>query len=62
MKKLQLNVEELAVESFATDGRAGAKSGTVHGHYGTGHTDFTCSSCNSGCHTWLCVGEDENRG
>ena len=59
MKKLLLNLEELDVESFATGEDAKARSGTVHGHYGTGHTDFTCSSCNSGCHTWLCADPDQ---
>lgn len=57
MKKLALKVEELEVESFRTaDADAdGAERGTVHGHYGTNHTDgetchwkfFTCD--------WDCV-------
>lgn len=50
MKKLALKVEELEVESFRTADADGGERGTVHGHYGTNHTDgetchwkfFTC--------------------
>ena len=60
MNKLQLNLDELAVESFATDTKATAPRGTVVGHYGTTHSQAgeTCDrcclmSCN-GAHTCLC--------
>lgn len=56
MKKLALKLDDLAVESFATDEKPDAERGTVHGHYGTNHTDMTCDqiSCFSGCNTCLC--------
>ena len=38
MKKLRLDIESIAVESFATDERTGERRGTVHGH-----VSFRCS-------------------
>ena len=46
MKKLRLDVEHLAVESFATAGAAGAH-GTVRGHAATDDCAVTrsCTNC-----------------
>jgi hypothetical protein len=47
MEKLTLKLDELTVESFRTDDDPEEPRGTVHGHYGTNHTqDF---SCQTGC-------------
>jgi hypothetical protein len=50
MKKLQLSIEELAVESFETQKIEGER-GTVHGHT---QYDWMCTaevSCDYGCNT-----------
>jgi hypothetical protein len=44
MKKLSLNLEKLTVESFRTAEEA-EERGTVAGHYGTTHTEFTYTNC-----------------
>jgi hypothetical protein len=46
MKKMKLNVEALAVESFDTSGDA-PKRGTVFGEQCTCYTDCTCPGCNT---------------
>lgn len=60
MKKLMLDLDALAVESFATD-RQSAPRGTVVGHYGPTHTEWGQASCDRTClascngqHTCLC--------
>lgn len=35
MRKISLNIDDLAVESFATDKGGGAAAGTVRGHLAT---------------------------
>jgi hypothetical protein len=45
MKKLTLDFEELTVESFRTEEAGANPRGTVHGHYGTTHTeDLSCQT------------------
>jgi hypothetical protein len=55
MRKIRLKVENLAVESFGTEGSPGKKAGTVRGY---DVTDFegcvvseasNCASCLDGC-------------
>lgn len=49
MKKLMLDVEQLAVESFATGGAA-SEAGTVHGHNHTRGNHATCwETCGASC-------------
>jgi hypothetical protein len=55
MRKIRLDVENLMVESFSTDGGEEKKVGTVHGHAFTewegcvvsGMSD--CATCDGGC-------------
>ena len=56
MKKLMLDVETLAVESFAT-GRNAAGRGTVRGH-DTRYTEF-CNTRSCGVYTHCCLAADE---
>lgn len=49
MKKLMLNLDELTVESYATD-RQSPPRGTVVGHYGTTHTLGGGPTCDLSCH------------
>ncbi len=54
MKKIRLDVEQLAVESFATARARGAENGTVRGHDG-GSDGYDCTwGCTS--HSGLDVG------
>ena len=48
MRKINLNVSELRVESFETEKDDATKRGTVHGH---GPTQFTCpqTMCGQQC-------------
>ena len=46
MKKMQLNLDALGVESFDTSG-ADAKRGTVFGEQCTCYTNCTCPGCNT---------------
>lgn len=39
MKKLDLSIDELRVESFETTKKEGKEQGTVYGHH---HSDSTC--------------------
>jgi hypothetical protein len=58
MKKIRLELEQLAVESFATARGRGAEKGTVRGH-DSGSDAYTCEQdCTWGCtsHTGLDVG------
>lgn len=59
MKKLRLQVEDLAIDSFATDAERQDERGTVHGRQGdesfkvicgvsTLKTDMTCCPCTPG--------------
>ena len=45
MKKLKLDLEDLAVESFATTPEAGRDGGTVFGQQCTCYTQCTCPGC-----------------
>jgi hypothetical protein len=45
-KKLRLNLEALAVDSFVASDRAGGRGGTVHAHFATRGSPNTC---NVGC-------------
>jgi hypothetical protein len=56
MKKLMLDVETLAVESFAT-GDAAAGRGTVRGH-DTRYTEF-CNTRSCGIYTHCCLAAAE---
>jgi hypothetical protein len=47
MKKIVLDVEALAVESFVADAQQGGKRGTVHGH-----DTLRCTAV--GCDTYYC--------
>jgi len=48
MNKIRLNLDALAVETFATTKDRGAKRGTVRGHDSTaGTNDWTCWDCTS---------------
>ena len=52
MRKIRLEIEELAVESFDTAGQGAERRGTVHGNsaYSGWETCFTCQgTCQSGC-------------
>jgi len=48
MKKIRLDLDQLAVESFATDRDGGAEAGTVRGHQfggsGVGCASYGCDS------------------
>lgn len=46
MKKLRLDVEALAVDSFTTASTANGSKGTVHAHFATRGSPNTC---NAGC-------------
>jgi hypothetical protein len=45
MNKLKLNLEELAVESFATTPEPRSEGGTVFGQQCTCYTQCTCPGC-----------------
>jgi hypothetical protein len=45
MKKLKLDLEDLAVESFATTPEPRAEGGTVFGQQCTCYTQCTCPGC-----------------
>ena len=58
MKKVQLDIDRLRVETFETESADGAERGTVHGHWSQpGTCDArvaTCQyggSCGAGCGT-----------
>jgi hypothetical protein len=58
MKKIRLDLEQLAVESFATARARGAEKGTVRGH-DSGSEAWSCEQyCTWGCysHSGLEVG------
>lgn len=65
MKKLSLDIDALAVESFDTTGDAALRAGTVRGH---GFTETTCGQficdCPTGsgdtCQPELCGGETDD--
>ncbi|MFL5540736.1 MAG: hypothetical protein ACJ8J0_17220 [Longimicrobiaceae bacterium] len=61
MKKLELNLESIAVESFETEKGTGEPRGTVHGHISircSENPDHTCDgdTCNDAytCHFLSC--------
>jgi hypothetical protein len=56
MKKLSLEIEALAVDTFTT-GDAGAGRGTVRGH-DTRYTEF-CNTRSCGAYTYCCLAADE---
>lgn len=58
MKKLSMDVEALAVESFAT-GENAAGRGTVRGH-DTRYTEF-CNTRSCGVYTHCCLAAEEPR-
>jgi hypothetical protein len=47
MKKIVLDVEALAVESFVAEAEPGGRRGTVHGH-----ASLRCTAV--GCNTYYC--------
>ncbi len=53
MRKISLNIDDLAVESFTTAASEGKKDGTVRGHDATFlpgcNSDSACASCLEGC-------------
>ncbi|HEX2079817.1 MAG TPA: hypothetical protein VHG08_19025 [Longimicrobium sp.] len=59
MKKLAMKLDELRVETFTTDEQP-VERGTVHGHYGTTHTqatncDYTCPGFRTYGDRYVCV-------
>jgi len=59
VKKLRLELDELAVDSFATDGLLRA-AGTVHGHLSAICT-YACNGTDGGtCNDPTCVGDTCN--
>jgi hypothetical protein len=57
MKKLMLELDALAVDSFDTGGEAGSR-GTVRGH-DTRYTEF-CNTRSCGVYTHCCLRADED--
>jgi len=57
MKKLMLDLDALAVDSFATGSEAAAR-GTVRGH-DTRYTEF-CNTRSCGVYTHCCLAADED--
>jgi hypothetical protein len=55
MKKIVLNVEALAVESFVAEGEQGGKRGTVHGHATLRCNTYYCSIGYNTCAQGSCV-------
>lgn len=52
MRKISLNVDDLAVESFSTDKGEGGAAGTVRGHAATSFADgcnFSRGTCFQSC-------------
>jgi hypothetical protein len=52
MRKISLNIDDLAVESFSTDKGKGAAAGTVHGHatmVADGCPNFSRGTCFQSC-------------
>jgi hypothetical protein len=55
MKKLRMDLEELAVESFETVDGKKVERGTVHAHTGTGSE---CNTYLESCMATACCGSD----
>ena len=55
MKKIVLNVEALAVESFVAEAEQGGKRGTVHGHATLRCNTYYCSIGYNTCAQGSCV-------
>lgn len=56
MKKLMLDLESLAVESFDTSGERGGAAGAVHGFDSLGprEKEDSVGSCGGTCYEWDC--------
>jgi hypothetical protein len=69
MRKVRLDLDALAVESFETDGGTTKRKGTVHGHAPTLDLGETCNggntcwdSCDGVCGTYFCATIDDSCG
>jgi hypothetical protein len=51
MRKISLNIDDLAVESFSTADGEGRRKGTVAGHDDSGEScdNSNCATCLEGC-------------